>query len=596
MRLAAHVKGGDAVDAAERQGRVVAERVRPLQGVVAVDADRLDAAADPGGDDRVRAAVARLERVDALGPIEHVQGWVGAVLRLAGRLHGAVVVHAYELDGVVAVRGHHGVRAVPGADGVDVQRVGERGKARVAGAGRPGRDQQGNGGVDQDVARVRERAGGAGGRQRGDGVARQVSHAPDQGGRPVVAKVVGAVAGPHHVGKVEPRRAVARIVRGRPGRPAEVEVQHGRRARVRDPLAELDGHGDFPAGAVRPVLRGDGHDRRRPRVDGDVPEVGERIPASRGRQGAAGKEAGGRVRDRAAAQDGVEAGIVEVGHRLVRPHRVAEHELRRVVARKVVGRAARVEPQVQRPRDADGGFIRDCNVDFGARGVVQAVGGRRVDRHDRRHPSVDYDVLEVGKRPSASVGRQGAVGREAGRHVCDRAGARQGAGARMLEVGRVLALPHRVVEHQRIAVVAREERGRGARAEPQIRRISLDADGAVKPDGDGDFRAGPVRGVGGRRGDAGGVRRRQPHELKAAVARPPDGEGVGAAAQCKHVDIDGRCEPWKAAVPVRRAGREQVAVLAHADQLDGLAGAAGGNRGVRAAAGAAKDVYVGRAA
>ena len=122
VRYAAHVKGGDAVRAGELQAGVVAERVGRLQGAVFVDADQLDAVAGRGGDDRIGAA-AHHERVDAVGPFELVKAAL-AVSGLACGLQRAAFVHAHQLDGVVAVRGHRGVRATPDYDRVDVQRVG----------------------------------------------------------------------------------------------------------------------------------------------------------------------------------------------------------------------------------------------------------------------------------------------------------------------------------------------------------------------------------------------------------------------------------------------------------------------------------------
>ena len=195
VRLAVHVEGGDAAGAVEHQGGVVAERPARLQGAVCVDAHQLDAAVGAvlGGDDRVGGAAARLERVDAVGPAEPPK--VG--IRVAGhrdRLQGAVFVHAHKLDGAFE-RGHRGVRAAPDGDRVGVQGVGERVKAVPPVARRPGRDRPRDDRVDQHVARMGQRAGGARGRQRK--VRRmpgKVRHASGQGGRPAVAEVVGAVA------------------------------------------------------------------------------------------------------------------------------------------------------------------------------------------------------------------------------------------------------------------------------------------------------------------------------------------------------------------------------------------------------------------
>ena len=122
VRYAAHVKGGDAMRAVELQVRVVAERVGRPQGAVFGDADQLDAVAGRGGDDCIGTA-AHHERVDAVGPSEQVKAAL-AVPGLARSLQRAAFVHSYQLDGVVAVRGHRGVRAAPDYDRVGVQRVG----------------------------------------------------------------------------------------------------------------------------------------------------------------------------------------------------------------------------------------------------------------------------------------------------------------------------------------------------------------------------------------------------------------------------------------------------------------------------------------
>ena len=86
-----------------------------------MQANQLDAAAGAlRGNDRV-GAVAHLERVDAVGPREPVEA--GPPLPGLPRiLHGAVPVHADQLDGAL-VRGHCGVRAAVHGNVVDVQGV-----------------------------------------------------------------------------------------------------------------------------------------------------------------------------------------------------------------------------------------------------------------------------------------------------------------------------------------------------------------------------------------------------------------------------------------------------------------------------------------
>ena len=211
---------------------------------------------------------------------------------------------------------------------------------------------------------------------------------------------------------------------------------------------------------------------------------------------------------------------------------------------------------------------------------MRAVGRRRADRRDRRRPSVDGNVLQVAERPPGSRLRQGADGGEAGGRVGDRAGARQGASARVLEIGGALALPHLVAEHERVGPVARLVSGRAARVEPDLWR-PLDHDGVVELDCDVDLGAEAVRGVGGRRGDAGGERRRrQSCKIQRNVVTERGRQGIDAAAQGKSVD----CQRWRGSEAA--SGRQQGAVPAYADQL--VVGTPRAYHGVRGAAAAGK--------
>ena len=82
--------------------------------------------------------------------------------------------------------------------------------------------------------------------------------------------------------------------------------------------------------------------------------------------------------DVAAARQGVYARIVQVIGALARPDGVSEHERVGAAAVVVDCRAARVEPQLQRPLRQDGVVELDADVDHGAV-AVKVVGGRRVD-------------------------------------------------------------------------------------------------------------------------------------------------------------------------------------------------------------------------
>ena len=97
---AAQVERNHAARAPELHGAAVAKRSPRLQGAVSVDAYQLDAAVGARGDEGVRGA-AQAERGDVAGVIQ-LQG--AAVGQGAYGLHGAVVVHAHQVHGVVVFR------------------------------------------------------------------------------------------------------------------------------------------------------------------------------------------------------------------------------------------------------------------------------------------------------------------------------------------------------------------------------------------------------------------------------------------------------------------------------------------------------------
>ena len=122
VRVAAHLESIDGTGEAQGEAAgAVRRRVGRLEGAVLVDADQLDAV-DPKesarGHHGVRA-VAHLEHVDGVGATEHVEA-AGAVKRRVGRLEGAVLVDAHQLDAVVMLCDHHGVCAAAHLERVDV--------------------------------------------------------------------------------------------------------------------------------------------------------------------------------------------------------------------------------------------------------------------------------------------------------------------------------------------------------------------------------------------------------------------------------------------------------------------------------------------
>ena len=224
MRIAAHAEcvgpdGAVELYAVARVRRVDERRAGRRHGAVVVHADQLHGVGPVQGGQHVRGAV-HGKGLDAVGILQAAKA-ARAVARLGCRLHGAVVAHADQLHGVVAERGHGGVRAAPHLERVDAYRGVQRVESAPVVAGRSGRDHLRQRVVDQHVARVRERAGRARrGQGQAGGVARQVGDVPVQGARPRIAEVVRAVARPHRVGEHEIPHARSRDVRrvavGRP--------------------------------------------------------------------------------------------------------------------------------------------------------------------------------------------------------------------------------------------------------------------------------------------------------------------------------------------------------------------------------------------
>ena len=112
---------------------------------------------------------------------------------------------------------------------------------------------------------------------------------------------------------------------------------------------------------------------------------------------AAAGRCGGHLGDRAAGArrpQGVLAGVPEGGRMLARPHFVAEHQRVGAAAVAVAGGAPRVEQQLKRPCNEDGGVEPYVYVDFGAFPVRAVGGGGGGDvGHGRRRQPDQMDCI-----------------------------------------------------------------------------------------------------------------------------------------------------------------------------------------------------------
>ena len=294
-----------------------------------------------------------------------------------------------------------------------------------------------------------------------------------QGRRGRVVKVGRIVAPRDGVREQEARRAVSRGVRRIAVDGARLELERGAAA-DRHGLGKVYGDVDRLAGTVRarPVRRRDCHHARLGRVDLDPALAAERGRRARRRQegvgvvvdgasdirvGKASRAAdarrGHRLGDRAAwarRPQGVLAGVPEGVRPLAPFHHIAKHQRVGAVAVAVAGGSPRVEQQLERPRNQDGGVEPDVYVDLGAFPVRAVGGGGGGDvGHGRRRQSeqLDFIVMRIIRGgdgvSAASQVEQCDVG-------LDRELPREASGARrMLKMPRGLVGPY--VEHPKIA-------------------------------------------------------------------------------------------------------------------------------------------------
>ena len=596
-RCLEHVHAAGAV---EYQGRVAAlgERVGSLEGVVvAVHADQLDSVAAIRGHDGVRAVaygkgvdvMGAADRAKARGARRAARGVCGqnvpvhayklgaltvrrrdrvravaygkgvdadgaakaqraAVGQRAGRLEGAVLVHAQQLDAAAAVarRGDDGVRAavrVKGGHGVRVLQY------QAAVVEYPvGRRKHGHGAPAHRSARGCGRVRGRKGGQRqvrvvARAVPNRTAGARGQGVRAGVGQARGrAVAGLHCVVERQRCRAAAARVGGVSGRLGrQCQRQRGRPLHD-DRLVERDRKLGDAARAVRAfrARRRGAHGRRRRAVHQYVPRVAERAGAARHRQG---QEHGAAAPVLPAAPDmrapakgqRVRARIVQVGGRVALPHRVPELQRTRAVAAGVRGvlRRVRIQRQLGPARDGDRGGEPDGNGDSVVRHVRRVAAGR-VDAYNvRRRRRIHRDAALVSERAGVAGRRQGGIDGIPGPVPQARAVRLQRARPRVVQaVGIHVARLHRVVECKRARVVARRVQGRPVRAphveDQRRRRIGpRDHDGLVKVDVGYDPVARGIRPVGRGRRNARHDPRRRRHAHIARCAERAGRAGLG---------------------------------------------------------------------
>ena len=528
----------DRPGAVQLQGVVVVKLVGRLECAVLVYPDQLHAVVRLRGGDGEHAAVAHVDRVDRVGP---VQLQIAGVVERRDRPQGAVLVYSDQLHGAVRRRGHQcerGALAHP-----------EHGHA--LGASKPVKPRRALP-VDGNCGRRQHRHGApvevyARRSRQGPGAFQRVAQpvpdrraaaaAPQDKGRvPRAPRAGGRVSRLHRVRKVEPARAAAARVRGAAGQirqRSQLALPLRRALHAADRIAwqihvspqrglALDDDGlvkrhrnvDDAARAVRAAgaRRRDIHHRRRGPVYCNVPVAAERARVARGRQGQDGIRAALRIEaDRCASLQGQGrgAGIVQVGRRVARPHRVVEHQGAGAGAARIRGAARRLGRKRQRrlAHDRDGCRELYCDADRIA-ALVRRVAVGRVDADDvRRGGRVNPYAAQAAEMPGASRQWQGRIDGIAGpvpQAACARP---QRIRARIVQAGDLrVARLHRIGEGKRPRVVARLVRGRPVRAaeiEHQRRRRPRVHDGLAKVDDGRNPVSRRVRAVGQGRADAG---------------------------------------------------------------------------------------------
>ena len=559
-RLAAHLKGGDALRVYQPQLAGVGEAAvwARLGRAVVADAHRLDAVvASARGDDGVRAA-ADLDDIDRQGGCERQRARVGDLV-VGARLERAVAVYPHHLDAVAVARGHGGVRAAADLKG---GHVGGGGEPQAAAVGnlvdrpervvarvhleqldaavpeRGGDDERAVAdpeGVDAEGAEEFERvriAAVAGDIvdererlvagvhleqldavvvERGDDCKRAVAD-PEGVDADGACQPVGGGAGVFQlVGRLE--RAVL-VHPHQQGGARAVRRYYRVRAAFRLDDRRVARAGEIQQGVGR--CRGRGRNHRQCGADHrDVAPAGQRAVRPRGGQRPVGRVARRIPYCRAAGASqgqGVPARIVQVRRPIARLHRVCERQLGSSAARGVRGVPGRIGRKAQRgsPLGVDCLVKGYGDVDDAARGV-RPVRARRCDSRDRRRPGVDCDVLRVPERALGARDGQYHDGVRAVGPVADGRAAAQGQpSARVVQIGRAVAWLHRIPERQHVRAGALEVRCVLRRVGCQRQaRHTRDVDGDGEPDVDVDVAAGPVRAVCVGRGDVARVRRRR---------------------------------------------------------------------------------------
>ena len=496
-------------------------------------ADHLHGILGRRGHHGVRVAVSQGKHVHAVGAGEGQAG-ILILAQRSGRLEGAVVVHADQLNAVVAVRGHHGVRrAVPQPEHIHELGMAERVKVRTAG----------NAVVARKVPALEVAAVVHAEHLHGMGAARSRDDVRVAAGQGKGIKAVDAgQCGSGRAGfKEASQGAQDGAHRGRRRREGRVNyniLRCGKRAVV--PVARQPRH------HIAPVCVPNG-----PAVE----------------------------------LQGPRAGIVQVVRAVSLPYHILEDKRSRAVARGVRGRSGggSARAQLERRRSSAGALVdgdgpaevdrdrHDCaRVRDRMRAVHVVV--RRRDGRDGAADPVDRDILQLAERASRPRRRQVAAGPRI-QVVCDRAAPERGPAVAVVVKGRGgLPVLHLVLERQRRRAAARHVSGVSARAHPERGRVAgIDVHPCVEHDADADRLAAEVRavGIGGRDVPHGRRRHVDPEQVhRVHVARGRGGHVRAVVGQGKGGYVSVSKPTSRYLVAPSRVARLERVVLVHADQLD----------------------------